>query len=278
MALKVGRINKLVVKDVWTTIVKLASEEGEEVKIKNSDLNKNVQKGDAIEVFVYSDTDGSLNATTTRPLAMLGEFAFLRVVQETKIGAFVNWGLEKDLLVPFSRQKERMREGSLHLVFVTEDEDTGRIIGTTKIENLINNENVSLTEGEKVDLLLCDKSDLGVSVIVNNKHWGLLYNNEIFKRINKGEKHQGFVKKIREDGKIDVSLQEQGYDEVRSACNIVIGKLREEGGFMQVTDKTEPEVIYHLFQMSKKIFKKALGALYKERKIELEEKGIKLKQ
>jgi uncharacterized protein len=277
MPLKIGSLNTLKIKDIWTTLVKLVSEEGEEINLKKNEVEKAVKKGDSIDVFIYPDNDGRLIATTTIPIAMLNEFAFMRVIQETKIGAFLNWGLEKDLLVPFSRQKERMREGSLHLVYVTNDEETDRIVGTTKIESLLNNENLTVKEGEKVDILLCDRSDLGVTVIINNKHWGLLYNNEIFKRINKGEKVKGFVKKIREDGKIDVSLQEQGYDEVLNASKLVFDKLNEEGGFLPVNDKTEPDVIYHLFQMSKKIFKKALGKLYKDRKIEIEDNGIRLK-
>jgi uncharacterized protein len=276
MSIEIGKFNLLTVKEVRSAKVVMASDEGEEVIINKKNLSKEPERGDELNVFVYTDQEGNLTGTTSKPYAEVGEFAFMRVLEETTIGAFMDWGIEKDLYVPFSQQRDKMKQGFNYLIYVHFDEETGRIIGSSKVSQFIDNEAPKLKEGDEVNILICDQTDLGTKVIVENKYWGLLYRNEIFQKLKKGERTRGYIKKIREEGKLDVSLQEQGYDEIFSATLKLLKKLKEEGGFLPLTDKTEPVEIYKSVQMSKKVFKKAVGALYKEKKIALVENGIKL--
>jgi uncharacterized protein len=276
MAIEIGKLNLLTVLDVRAANIVLTCDDGQQVMLKKRELRDVPERGSQMEVFVFTDNEGKIWGTTMRPVAELGQCAYMKVIEETKIGAFLNWGIEKDLFVPFSQQKERMREGFTYLVYILFNEDASRIIGSSKIEQFIQNENLSVKEGKEVNLLICEKSDLGVNVIVEDKHWGLLYKNEIFQKIKKGDRVKGFIKKVREDGKLDVSLQEQGYDEVFSASMKILGKLKEEGPFLPLNDKSEPGQIYNMLEMSKKIFKKAIGALYKDRKITIEDSGIRI--
>jgi uncharacterized protein len=274
--MEIGKFNLLTVKQVGAKMVQLASSEGEEISIRKKEFSDDIHEGDERNVFIYVDSEGKVTGTTRAPYATVGECAYMKAIQETSFGTFVDWGIEKDLLVPLSRQKEKMKEGSYYLIYVFIDDEHNRITGSTKLNDFISNETLSVKEGKEVNLLLCGDTPLGIKVIVNNKHWGLLYRNEIFKKLKKGDKTKGFIKKIREENKLDVSIQEQGYDEVFSASLIILKKLKEEDGFLPLTDKSEPGTIYHTLQMSKKTFKKAVGALFKDRIISLEEKGIRL--
>jgi uncharacterized protein len=276
MALSVGKYNTFLIKNISGPAIKLQGVEGEELTVKKAAFREDLAVGDELHLFVYTDNEGGIVASAAEPNAVVGEFAYMKVVSETKLGAFLNWGIEKDLLVPFSRQKERMREGFFYLVYVLLDEQTGRVVGSSKIDEFLQNDEIKVTEGDRVSVLICDHSDLGYNVIVNNIHRGLIYKNEVFKRIKRGDRIKGFIKKVREDGKLDVSLTEQGYDEVFSESMKILNKLKEEGGFLPLNDKTEPEKIYKIMQMSKKTFKKAIGALYKNRKITIDDRGIKL--
>lgn len=273
--MELGKMNLCKVQKINEKGAELALED-KLVLLPKKNSPKSVREGYEVEVFIYHDNEGHWLATTSKPYAMLHECAYLKVKQETSIGAFMDWGIEKDLFVPFSQQKDRMKEGYSYLVYVYLDEQTNRITGSSKVNQFINNEYVEVKEGEEADLLICEETDLGTKVIVNNKHWGLLFKNEIFKKIKKGERTRGFIKKVREDGKLDVSLQEQGYDEVFSASLKVLKLLKDAGGTVGLTDKSDPEKIYDVLQMSKKTFKKAVGQLYKERKIVIEDNGIKL--
>lgn len=275
MSIEIGKYHLLNISRE-TGVDFIFEEEGEIIKLPKKDLREKLKVGDEVNVFLYTDLNGKLVATTSKPFATVGECAYMEVKEESSVGAFMYWGIEKDLLVPFSQQKDTMREGNSYLVYVYVDELTGRITGTSKLQRYINNEKLSVKEGEKVDLLICHNTDLGTQVIVNNRHWGLLYKNEIFQKIRRGDKVKGYIKKVREEGKLDVSLQEQGYDEVISASLKILKKLKEQKGFLPVTDKTDTGIIYNELQMSKKTFKKAVGALFKERKITLEDKGIRL--
>lgn len=275
MSIEIGKYHLLNIRKE-TGIDFIFEEEGESIKLPKKDLRNNLKVGDEVNVFIYTDLNGKLVATISKPFAMVGECAYMEVKEESSIGAFMYWGIEKDLLVPFSQQKDTMREGNSYLVYVYIDEQTGRITGTSKLKRYINNEELTVKEGEKVDLLICHNTDLGTQVIVNNKHWGLLYKNEIFQKIKRGDKLKGYIKKIREEGKLDVSLQEQSYDEAISASLKILKRLKEQQGFLPITDKTDPSIIYDELQMSKKTFKKAIGALFKERRIMLEDKGIRL--
>lgn len=232
---------------------------------------------DILSVFVYLDSEDRIIATNLRPKIVLHEFAFMQVSAITSVGAFLDWGLEKELMVPYREQRQNMEEGRWYIVFMDIDEKTNRLYATNKFEKRLSNENVGVKSGEEVDLLVYRKSDLGFSVIVNNKYKGLIFANEIFREINIGEKLKGFVKNIRDDNKVDISLQRSGYENVKDAnTELVYGKLIENNGFLALTDKSSPDAIYAQFGISKKAFKKSIGDLYKQRKISIGKEGISL--
>jgi uncharacterized protein len=229
-----------------------------------------------LDVFIYVDSEDRWIATTEEPLAQVGDFAVLKVIQITSVGAFLDWGLMKDLLVPFQEQREDMKEGLSYLVHVYLDEETDRIAASTKINKFLDNIPAEYIEGQEVDLIIGNKTDLGMNVIINGLHLGLLYENEIFQNIKPGEKVKGFIKKLRDDEKIDVSLQAEGYERVTGVAGDILRQLNKAGGFIEANDKTSPESIKHMFGVSKKVFKKAIGALYKDRLIAIEDGGIRL--
>lgn len=237
---------------------------------------KNVKPGDEVEVFIYHDNEGRIIATTAKPLAVVGEFKFMEVKSVNNIGAFLEWGLMKDLLVPFKEQKMPMREGKWYLVYVHQDHVTQRIVASARIDKYLDNVVPDYTPNQEVDLLVADETDIGYKVIINNLHWGLLYHNEVFRRLEKGEELKGYIKEVREDEKIDVSLTPLGYQKVEGIVGTILESLKAQGGFIAVHDKSEPDVIYSLFRCSKKAFKQAIGALYKQHYIILEEGGIRL--
>jgi len=275
MPVEIGKYNLLTVSKVTEAGV-FFDVDDQTVFLRRRSAPSVVNPGDELELFVFQDSEGKLVATTSKPIATVGECGYMKVLMENPSGAFMEWGVEKDLLVPFSEQKEKMYQGKYYLIYVFLDEVSGRPTGTTKINRFVNNDELLVKEGNQVDLLICDETDLGVKVIINNRHWGLLYHNEIFKKINKGDKVKGYIKKIRSENRIDVSLQEQGYDETFNASLQILKMLKEENGFLRLTDKSEPEIIYQVLEMSKKTFKKAVGALYKEKKIAIEDDGLRL--
>jgi len=236
----------------------------------------NVEIDSFIDVFIYSDSEDRLIATTEKPLAQVDEFALLKVVSVGTIGAFLSWGLTKDLLVPYREQNQKMEVGRQYIVRVYLDEKTNRPVASAKIDKFLNQIPIDVYEGEQVDLMICNQTDLGYKVIINNVFGGVLYQNEIFKNITRGDRIKGYIKKIREDKKIDVCLDKPGFEKVDELTDLIIQKLTQNGGFMPLTDKTSPEKISDIFGVSKKTFKKAIGALYKSRKIEILDSGIKL--
>ena len=255
----------------------LGDESGEDVLLPNKYCPGKYNIGDKIEVFVYLDHEQRKVATNITPKIFLNEFALLRVSAITEVGAFMDWGMEKELLVPFREQNMDMEEGRSYIVYMDIDQKTNRLFASNKIEKRLQNEDLTIAEGDEVQLLIYQKTEMGFSVIVNNKHKGLIYNNEIFKKIKIGDKLIGFVKKIREDNKLDISLSRIGYDDtIELNYDIIIYKLEQNNGFLPLNDKTSPEEIYAQTGMSKKAFKKVVGALYKEKKIELFSDGIKL--
>lgn len=229
-----------------------------------------------IKVFIYRDSENRIIATTETPVAQVDEFALMKVVAETKFGAFLDWGLPKNILVPHSEQKQNMEVGRNYIVRIYLDEKTNRIAASSKLDKFIDTSKPDVYEGEEVEVLICNQTDLGYKVIINNQFWGVLYRNEIFKEISRGEKHLAYIKKIREDFKIDVTLDKPGFEKVDDLSEIILRKLKENNGFMNVTDKTSPEKISELFGVSKKTYKKAVGALYKKKLIEITDKGIVL--
>jgi len=272
-----GRFNKLKVINKLDAGVLLDGEELGELFMPRSSSSAEYDIGDTVEVFIFYDSEGNLLATTKRPFAMVGEFALLKVVSITPVGAFLDWGLKKDLLVPFSEQKEKMEESRSYIVYVYRDERTNRIAASSKVNRFLDKESIQLEEGQGVELLICSQTEIGYKAIIDNSCWGVLYKNEVFQPLRKGQKIPGFIKKIRDDGKIDLCLQKPGPEKVEDMSDRIIDALKTEGGFISITDKSPAELIYRMFGVSKKTYKKAIGSLYKKRLIEIESDGIRLK-
>ncbi len=233
--------------------------------------------GDKLRVFVYRDHEERKIATTLEPKILLNQFAFLRVTSVSNVGAFMDWGLEKELMVPFREQRQKMEERRWYIVYMDIDAKTDRLFATNKIEKRLKNEVLTVKEGDTVEVMIMKKTDLGFSVIVNQKHEGLIFANEIFTTLNIGDKIKGFVKQIRDDNKIDISLQPIGFKKSNDPnCEMILSKLKAAKGFLPITDKSTPDEVYAKFNMSKKAFKKAIGTLYKQRKVVLEDTGVKL--
>lgn len=237
---------------------------------------RGIRVGEEIEVFVYHDSEGREIATTQQPLGVVDDIVLLRCVGTTPAGAFLDWGLMKDLFVAKSQQLGFMRKGGDYLVKIYIDAQTGRVAATQKIEPFLSNEPLTVAEKDEVDLVAYRKSDLGWVMIINNRHTGLLHDSQVFREINPGDRMQGFINTIRPDNKIDLVLGKAGYDKVEDESEKILRLLKESGGSLPYTDKSPPEDIYQYFGMSKKTFKMAVGALYKQRKISISEKGIQL--
>lgn len=274
--INVGKYNTLKIVKAVDFGLYLDGGEGKEILLPTRYVPKEAKPGDEIEVFIYHDNEGRLIATTAHPYATVGEFQFMEVKQVNKMGAFLDWGIMKDLLVPFKEQKKTMREGKWYLVYVRLDHVTGRIMASARIEKFLNNVLPQYERGEEVDLLVADEAELGYKVIINNLHTGLVYYDETFQRLEKGEHIKGYIKEVREDEKIDVSLMPLGYQKVEGIAGTILTSLKAQGGYIAVHDKSEPDVIYALFRCSKKAFKQAIGSLYKQHLITLEENGIRL--
>jgi len=229
---------------------------------------------DEIKVFCYLDHEERPIATTLEPFIKRNDFGFLRVAEVNDFGAFMDWGLEKHLLVPFREQRTKMNEGQWYIVHCYLDEKSFRLVASTRFNKFLNNNDLSISAQDEVDLLVVRESDLGWDVIVNNRHKGLVFANEVFKKIQVGDKLKGYVKNIRPDNKLDITLQSIGYRGLEPAAKKIYEKLLQNDGVLRIHDKSTPEDIKEMFQMSKKIFKKAIGTLYRERKIEIREDGI----
>ncbi|EYE89401.1 GntR family transcriptional regulator [Fervidicella metallireducens AeB] len=273
---KLGDFNELeVVKEVDFGVYLKFNEE--EILMPKKYVKEGTKAGDVVRVFVYRDSEDRLIATTLSPKAKVGEFAYLTVKDVNKVGAFLDWGLDKDLLVPHNRQKVKMEKGKSYVVRVLIDEATDRIIATSKINNYLETQaDDEIKEGDEVDLLVYKVVELGAGVIINNKYAGIIYNSDIYKPIKTGDKLKGYISKIREDKKIDVTIRSFGFKKVLDSKDIILNKLIENHGFLALTDKSSPEIIESELQMSKKSFKKAIGMLYKEKKIEILDNGIRL--
>ncbi|MFA9372085.1 MAG: S1 RNA-binding domain-containing protein [Labilibaculum antarcticum] len=233
------------------------------------------QLDDTIKVFIYRDSENRIIATTLIPYATVGEFAYLKVKTVNNLGAFLDWGIAKDLFVPFSEQRDNMQVDYSYLIFVYLDNASERIVGTAKIENVLRDVETTYEEGDEVEILITRRNDMGYQVLIGNDSLGMLYQNEIFEPVRSGDIRKAYIKKIRPDGKIDVSLQRQGYvNEIPQAGEQLLALLKKEDGFLPVNDKSSPEDIYSLLKMSKKNFKKTVGLLYKQKLITIEDSGI----
>ncbi|MDF1555663.1 MAG: S1-like domain-containing RNA-binding protein [Deferrisomatales bacterium] len=272
----IGRVNTLRITRTVPQGVYLDGGESGEILLPTQQVPEPCRQGDAVEVFVYVNKEKRLQATTQRPLATVGQLARLRVAGTSSAGTYLDWGLPKDLLVPLREQQVKMEEGKSYVVFVFLDEDTMSIAASSKLDRFIDVRNPNYHVGEEVDLFLCAKTDLGYRAAVNDAHWGLIYDNEIFQDLHIGQRLKGYIKAIREDARIDISLQRSGYKKVDDVARGIIEKMAGRGGRIAVTTKSPPEDIYAMFGVSKKVFKMAIGALYKKRLITIEAGGITL--
>jgi predicted RNA-binding protein (virulence factor B family) len=256
----------------------LHNEEGDDVLLPNKYVPEGLQEGGEVEVFVYTDSEDWPIATTQRPFAQRDQFANLLVKEISPLGAWMDMGLDKDLLVPFSEQDLRMEAGKYYPVYVYVDEETDRLVGSNRFRRFLSQDNLTVEEGQEVDLFILGFSDLGAKAAVNGLHEGLIFKSDIFRTLQPGERLKGFVKTVRPDGKLDLALQPEGYAKVEPNAEKILAKLRSTAnGFLALHDKSDPELIREQLQMSKKTFKKAIGSLYKQQLIELVEEGIRLK-
>ena len=273
---EIGKYNTLkIVKDLDFGVY-LDGGDDLEILLPARYVPRNVKPGDEVEVFIYHDNEGRIIATTAKPLAVVGEFQWMECKSVNDMGAFLEWGLMKDLLVPFREQKMPMREGKWYLVYVHLDHVTERIVASARVDKFLDNVPPVYEFNQEVDLLVADETEIGYKVIINNLHWGLIYHNEIYRRLERGEHLKGYIKEVREDEKIDVSLTRLGYEKVEGIAGIILDALKVQKGFLAVHDKSPADEIYSLFGCSKKSFKQAVGALYKKKLISIEPAGIRL--
>lgn len=273
---EIGKYNTLkVVKTVEFGVYLNGGGQGE-ILLPTRYVPENIAVNDELEVFIYLDSEDRIIATTETPFATVNEFAFLEVKANTPVGAFLDWGLPKDLFVPFREQKTRMVEGESYVVYIYFDMESRRIAASSKLDKFVDNIPVEYEEGQKVELLIANKTNLGFRVIIEDAHWGILYENEVFTPLSPGQRIFGYIKKIREDEKIDLSLYKQGYQQIDDTSETLLNYLKNTTGKIPLTDKSSPEEISRLFGISKKSFKKAIGNLYKRKLISIEEDGISL--
>ncbi len=254
----------------------LEDEEGYDVLLPNKYVDPRLQEDDMVNVFIYKDSEDRVIATTLTPMLCVNEFAVLKCMELNQYGAFLEWGVEKHLFVPYREQPKELEEGKYYLIFLYEDQATNRLVGTTRIGRHLESAYGELTKGEKVDILVCDRTDIGVKVIVNNKYQGLIFNSDIRQTIKMGYKLTGFAKNIREDGKVDVILQEEGYDKIDGLAEQFMKLIKDNEGYLHLTDKSSPEDIQQMTGWSKKVFKQVVGNLYRQRLILIHDNGITL--
>ena len=277
--LRAGRIQKLTVSRISDYGLYLADEEQNEVLLPNRYISLTDKPGDEKEVFLYHDSEDRLVATTETPLLRVGEAGYLRVVDKTAHGAFLDWGLYgKDLFLPNRNQQGGIIAGRSYIVYLYEDSVTGRCVATCKLKSFINNDSITVAPRQEVDLLVASESPIGYRVIINNRHWGMLYRNQLFRPIAVGDRTKGYVRKLTEDNRIDVSLQQEGFAQVKDSAEVLLQLGRDNGGFLPLNDDSAPEEVNRLTQTSKKVFKRSLGMLLKRGAVSVDEQGIKINE
>lgn len=277
MALKLGKINTMKVLRKVDFGMYLEGGPTGDILLPKRYIPKGTKIGDELDVFIYLDQDERPIATTQKPLAMVGDFAYLRVAWTNEHGAFLDWGLMKDVFCPFREQKMRMEKERSYIVHIHLDEDSYRIVASAKIEHFLSKEAPEYKKGDKVDILVWQKTDLGFKVIIDNKFQGLIYNDQVFRNLHTGDRAKAYISAIRPDGKIDVALQKEGREQTLDFAERLYEYLFKHDGYCPYTDKSAAEDIYAEFNVSKKVFKKAVGDLYKRRLITLAPDGIELK-
>ena len=271
-----GKLNKLRITKKVDFGLYLDGEDYGEILLPKRYVSDSMEPGDELEVFIYLDGEERPIATTLKPLAQVGEFACLKVKSLEKAGAFMEWGIMKDVLVPFREQRTPMVAGRSYLVYLYVDSLTERILASQKLERFFSKIPPPYQSGDEVSALIWQSTDLGYKVVVENTWLGMLYKSDIFRAISPCEKLNLYVKKVRDDHKIDLILDKPGYGKVTDISVLILEKIKDNGGFLAITDKSEPETIYRQFGVSKKVFKQAIGQLYKERKIVIETGGIRI--
>lgn len=274
---EIGKYNTLRVIAVTDNGVFLDGDDLGEILLPNRYVPSDCKIGNLITVFLYADSADRLVATTEKPLGQVGEFVSLKVVQVNKMGAFLDWGLPKDLLVPYNQQHSAMEEGKYYLVRIFLDQHTDRVVASSKLDKFIDIWPAEYQTGDKVKLIIGSKTDLGFKAIVNDLHWGLLYDNEIFQPLRIGKKIDGYIKQVREDGRLDLILTRGSKNTVKSFSDTLLSHLEKNNGFLPLHDKSAPELIKNKLGVSKKTFKATVGNLLKSGKLSLEKGGIRLK-
>ncbi len=268
--MKIGEYNKLIINRFVDFGAYLIDDEDNEVLLPKRYLTGYEELDDEIEVFVYNDSENRPVATTEQPVATVGQFCLMRVKAVNAIGAFLDWGLTaKDLLVPFREQRVRMQAGRSYIVYIYLDPSSQRIVASAKLDKFMSNALPDYYHRQKVDVLIVQQQEIGYRVIIDGKFWGMIYNNELYQPVNIGEHHMGFIKQVRDDGKIDVTLAKIEKMRIDDVADDIFHYLQENGGTMTLNDKSSPEDILRTFNCSKKDFKKALGLLYKQHKVTL---------
>jgi predicted RNA-binding protein (virulence factor B family) len=275
--MEIGKYHQLNVARLTDFGAFLEDQQGEEVLLPRKFVPTDLKVEDSIEVFIYLDNEERPTATTQKPKINLDEFALLKVADVGKHGAFLEWGIDKQLFVPFMEQTQKMEVGKSYVVRLYLDRMTDRLAASSKVKSFLEQETEALKEGEKVNLFIFRDTELGYEAIINHQYLGLLYHNEVFQPLKPGDALEGYIKKLREDDKIDLSLKQQGYEKViDSDTEIILKALKEADGYLALHDKSSPADIYSTLKMSKKAFKRSIGKLYKEKQIQLEDKGIRL--
>lgn len=276
--IKIGTYNELkIVKRVEFGLYLDGGDEGE-ILLPRRYTTDDMQIGDDVNVFLYFDSEDRLIATTQRAKAEVNKFSSLKVIDTNRAGAFLDWGLPKDLLVPFNQQKIPMKEGYGYVVYIYQDDISERLVASSKLDRFLDNEPADYNVGDKVDILIADKTDLGFKAIINDKHWGVLFETEVFGDMGIGKQCKGYIKQIREDGKLDVGLTKVGYAKVDALAERILQSLKQNQGFLPLHDKSKPEQIAKILKMSKANFKKSIGQLYRKQLITIENDGIRINE
>jgi predicted RNA-binding protein (virulence factor B family) len=274
--IEIGKKNRLKVVKITDFGVFLDADDYGTTLLNKRYLKGSVAIGDSVEVFLYFDSDSQLMATTDKPIAQVGEWGVMNVISVNSTGAFVDWGIkEKDLLIPFSEQRSRLEVGRKILVYVYTDKASGRIVGTTKFNKWLDKTPANYTINQEVELLIAERSSLGFKAIINGAHWGMIFPSDVFGKLFVGKTLKGFVKQIRDDGKIDLCLQKVGVDKFDDLSQKIMDLLDKRGGYLPLSDKSSPDEIFSMFRTSKGTFKKTIGALYKQGYIIIEADGIR---
>ena len=274
--LKIGKFNHLKVKRATRHGAYLVDQDGNEVLLPVKFVSDTLRLEDEIDVFIFTDSEDRITATTQIPKAQRDEFAFLEVKDVTPHGAFLNWGLEKDLFLPFREQLSRMRIGQKYVVFIYLDDRTKRLVASSKIKKFLDQKVIDLEKGDKVNLLILNNTDLGMNVIINDLYSGLIFKEDLHTNLKTGDKTVGYIKNLRPDNKIDVVLHRPGYMAIEPNAQRVLLKIRQNNGYLGLTDISNPQEIKDQLNISKKAFKKAIGSLYKKHLIQITDRGIYL--